>query len=371
MAIIYRRGKKWGVDYIDPSGKRIKRIISPYKETARRVLQKIETDLTEGKYFDLRKNGDVRFEDFAQRLFDMYIRLENKNVRDQKCKLDGLVKYFRGKCLNQIDNIQIRRYVAYRLQSVKPASVNRDVALLRCLFNRAIEWHEFSGINPTRGIKNLTENERCRWLSDGEQEQLLSCCEGINKVIVLLALKSGLRWGEIARLKWQYAQGSNYVDFDNNVIFIHKQLSKSKKSRYIPLAQSVKQALMRLPRQRNIEYIFQNTATDKPLGSIKCAFKNALRRAKIKDFTFHDLRHTFASHLVMNGVDLYVVQKLLGHSTIKMTERYAHLQPRHLKDAISKLEKSGSILHDIGYNEGSVLGTNSEHHNIPNFDQEI
>ena len=99
--------------------------------------------------------------------------------------------------------------------------------------------------------------------------------------------------------------------------------------------------------------MFLNPRTGKTVGSIKFSFKNALKKAGIMDFTFHDLRHTFASNLVMKGVYLYVVQRLLGHATINMTQRYAHLQPQQFKDAIGKLERDSLLLDEFGYNKDS------------------
>ena len=130
-------------------------------------------------------------------------------------------------------------------------------------------------------------------------------------------------------------------------------MAKSKKSRYIPLAKSVNEILQRLPQHSTSDYMFLNPKTGKPVGSIKFSFKSALKKAGIMDFTFHDLRHTFASNLVMKGVYLYVVQRLLGHATINMTQRYAHLQPQQFKDAIGKLERDSLLLDEFGYNKDS------------------
>jgi integrase len=206
------------------------------------------------------------------------------------------------------------------------------------MFNRAREWGMIEH-NPTAGIRKLAENnERCRWLTEEEQNRLLSFCHGLTRTIVVVALRTGMRWGEIAHLKWQQAPESNYVDFDRGIIFIHGALSKSKKSRWIPLGQIVKWELLNVPKQKGTDYLFLNPETGKPLGSIKDAFNRAVRKAEIKDFTFHSLRHTFASQLVRNGVDLYVVQKLLGHSCPQMTQRYAHLREDMLIDAIKKID---------------------------------
>ena len=88
------------------------------------------------------------------------------------------------------------------------------------------------------------------------------------------------------------------------------------------------------------DYIFVNPKTKKPYDDVKKSFKTALKKSGIEDFTFHDLRHTFASHLVMNGVDLMTIKELLGHKDIKMTMRYAHLSPDHKRLAVQKLESA-------------------------------
>lgn len=335
-----KTGIKWGVDYIDPAGRRVRNMISPYKEVAEKVLKKIEIDIAEGKYLDVRKREPVLFEDFAQRFFEAHICLQNKSVRDQKYLLDGLVVYFRGKCLHQITPLFIRQRMAERLKTVKPATVNKELTMIKSMFNRAIEWEVLQGANPAQGVKKLPENnERCRWLTEEEQERLLLHCQGIIRMIVLVALKTGLRWGEIVNLKWQQAPMSNYVDFENDTFVIHQSLTKNKRSRYVPLAPSVKQALMDFPQHSESGYIFINPKTGKLFDSIKKSFRTAVRKAGIVDFRFHDLRHVAASQLVRNGTDLYVVQKLLGHATPRMTQRYAHLRDDQLKEAIYGLDE--------------------------------
>ncbi|MCK5214195.1 MAG: site-specific integrase [Candidatus Omnitrophica bacterium] len=363
MGTIFKRKNKtgtvYGINYIDPEGNQIRKVVSPYKETAKRVLSKIETEIAEGKYLDIRQKKEILFEDFAQRFLDVYMKLENKNPKSQMCCFNNLVKYFRGKYLHKIDNFTVRQFIAKRIKEVKPSTVNRHFSMLKSMFNRAIEWNLFDGRNPTVGIKKLPENnERCRWLNAQEQARLLAHCKGATHLSVLIALKTGMRWGEIISLKRKQIPNSNYVDFDNDVIYIHESLSKGKKSRYIPMGATLKGVLKSFPKQPGTDYIFLNPKTDKPIGSLKKSFKNALVKAGIDNFTFHDLRHTFASQLVINGVDLYVVQKLLGHSTIKMTERYAHLQPAQFKDAVGKLEKIDLLLNDLRYNNISENSTN-------------
>ncbi len=347
MGTLFKRGKKWGINYIDPNGRQVRKLISPYKEAAVKVLKKLETEIVEGKYLDIAKSHNILFEDFAQQYIDTYVRLENKNFTKQSCLVRNLVKYFKGHALDRIDTCMIRQYLAKRLEKVKPSTVNRYHSLLQSMFNRAIEWDIFLGRNPTMGIKKLPENnQRCRWLTEKEQERLLSHCHEMTRPIVLIALQSGMRWGEIINLKWGQSLNSNYVDFENNLIYVHESMSKNKRSRHIPLSQDIRLELENMFTKKS-GYIFLNFDTKKPLGSIKRSFNTALRRAGIANFKFHDLRHTFASQLVSRGTDLYVVQKLLGHTTPKMTQRYAHLKSDQLIEAIEKISLQNK---DVGYN---------------------
>lgn len=363
MGTIFKRRNKWGINYIDPHGNQMRKIVSPYKETALRILKKIETEIVEGKYLDIKTKveKDILFKEFAQKYLEIYVALENKNVRKQRNLINGLVKHFKGKYLGQIDTFMVRQYLSKRLKSVRPASVNRDYSMLKSMFNRAIEWGMFSSVNPTNTIKKLPENnERTRWLTESEQEILLSNCKGITKVIVLIALKTGLRWSEITSLKWEQAPNSNYVDFNNKMIFVHESLAKSKKSRCIPLCDSVITALREIPRQPQTGYIFWNPKKEQRMRTIRRSFDTALKKAGIEDFKFHDLRHTFASQLVRNGVDLFVVQKLLGHANPKMTQRYAHLQQEQLRDAIRKIDNRidlqfQEIMYNTPLNDSTVL----------------
>ncbi|MCK5083774.1 MAG: site-specific integrase [Candidatus Omnitrophica bacterium] len=355
MGTIFKRGKRWGVNYIDSNGYQIRKMVSTKRETTERILNKIEVDIAEGKYLDINKCENMLFEKFSQQYLDAYVKVENKNFIKQRNLVNSLVKHFKGRYLHKIDSFTIRQFMAQRLEQVKPSTVNRDFSMLKSMFNRAIEWEMHSGKNPTNGIKKISENNsRCRWLTEGEQERLLSHCHGMTKVIVTVALKTGMRWGEIINLKWKQAPNSNYVDFDNNTIYVHESMAKSKKSRFIPMSKTVQLVLKEMPKREGSNYIFLNPETDKPFGSVEVSFKTALRKSGISDFKFHDLRHTFASQLVRNGVDLYVVQRLLGHATPEMTQRYAHLKADVLKEAIEKIDVQ---LGDIVYNADSEFST--------------
>ncbi|MBF0531885.1 MAG: phage integrase N-terminal SAM-like domain-containing protein [Candidatus Omnitrophica bacterium] len=116
----------------------------------------------------------MAFEDFSEKYLDAYVRVENKSVSTQTCLIKNLARHFQNRYLHQISALDIREYMAARLDKVSPSSVNRSLAAIKCMFNRAIEWGIVSN-NQIRVIKRLAENnERCRWLNEEEQNRLLS-----------------------------------------------------------------------------------------------------------------------------------------------------------------------------------------------------
>lgn len=358
MGALFKRGKTWYIDYYDPNGKRIRKGVSKYKETALLALKKVEIDIAEGKYLDVQRSNPITFKAFAEKFRRKHIRRRNKSARNQEYLLDQIAGHFGKRMLHEITANDIDAYLETRQEARSASTVNSDLTMLKSIYNRANEWGDLVGYNPARDIKKLKENnERCRYLTEEEQCRLLSACSGVLCVIVLLALRTGLRWGELINLKWQQAPKSNYVDLENNVIFIHEAMSKSKKSRYVPLASSAKQALMDFPQRTESGYIFANPKTGKPIVTLKKSFKSALRAVGIEDFRWHDLRHCFASDLVRKGVDLFVVQKLLGHSSPKMTQRYAHLRNDHLMEAIETLDEKKAEIFDLGHNMDTQTDT--------------
>jgi integrase len=145
-------------------------------------------------------------------------------------------------------------------------------------------------------------------------------------------MHTGLRQGELLRLTW------GCIDFASKVITVKATTAKSGKSRHVPMNTQVIEILTEWKPQKvePTDFVF-TTPRGMAIASPQTAWENVLREAKIKNFTWHDLRHCFASRLVMRGVDLYVVKELLGHSSIVHTQIYAHLQPHKHHDAVARL----------------------------------
>jgi integrase len=149
-----------------------------------------------------------------------------------------------------------------------------------------------------------------------------------------MALNTGMRKGEILNLKW------DGVDLLNRVILIDNDKTKNGKSRKIPINDTLYKTVFAVSKVRriNVPYVFYNPDTLKPFRDIEKGFRSALKKSHITDFRFHDLHHTFASQLVMGGVDLVTVRDLMGHKDIKMTLRYSHLSNSHLIEGVKVLD---------------------------------
>lgn len=275
------------------------------------------------------KKPDVPFEKFADEFLELYSKQNKRSWKRDVTSLKTLKPFFKGQLLQDIGPEDIERYKAKRLAEVSAATVNREVSYLKTLFTKAVEWGRLE-TSPGTNVKKLKEaNYKERILTQDEAEILLSRTNPRARPVLILALNTGMRRGEILSLRWEN------VDFHKGFIFIED--SKSGRSRNIPINNLVFEALKGIPRQS--EFVFFSAATQNHITSVTAAFKSACRRSGIKGLRFHDLRHTAASWMVMGGADLVTVSKLLGHSTIQMTMRYAHPTPESMKKAVSILAK--------------------------------
>ena len=232
-----------------------------------------------------------------------------------------LLDFFGGMMLSQITTPLVADYQDERLEEVKEATVYQELSLLRRMFNVARKRWKWVRENPVSdgdlSFSVGSRNARDRWLTVEEEHTLLQ--EATNpawlRPLLITALHTGMRRGEILALTWKD------VDFPKRLVRVER--SKNGEKRSIPLSQTLRDALMGI-KVRDISGKVFPVA----VRSLRVAFAEALEKAEITNFHFHDLRHTVATRLVQNGVDLYRVQKLLGHKNIAMTQRYAHHYPR-------------------------------------------
>jgi len=260
---------------------------------------------------------------------------------------------FKDKKLSEITPKDIDDYKQLRLAKAKPATVNRELQIIRHLFNLAYRWKRLFGQNPVSESGLLEVHNQVERILTPEEERLLACSPLHLRPIITTALNTGMRKGEILHLTWED------VDRENNLITVRQEVSKSKKTRRIPLNAIMRKLLLeqRL-RSGGSSYVFLNSEGNpyKRHDSLKQAFNGTLKRANIQGLRFHDLRHTTATRMVEAGASIVAVSKILGHADLKTTMRYSHPDDS-LKDAVERL--GNFTLNRSNSSKGENLSKNS------------
>ncbi|HEX3036083.1 MAG TPA: tyrosine-type recombinase/integrase [Thermodesulfobacteriota bacterium] len=254
-----------------------------------------------------------------------YVRdtVGKRSWKRDELSLTHLNSFLGDQKLSAITSKDILDYQSKRLKDrVKPATVNRELACLKHLFNVAKQKSQFFGENPVSKVKFLEENNQmARVLTPEEEERLLASSAPHLIPIILTAVRIGMRKSEILSLKWIN------VDLGNSAITVEPTNTKSKKLNRIPIGKRLREILLKQKLKTGFsEYVFLNPE-GKPYqrhDSLKRCFQGALRRAGIKGLRFHDLRHTAATRMIERGSGIVEVSKMLGHSALSTTMRYAH-----------------------------------------------
>jgi integrase len=314
------------------------------------------------------KGRALLFDDYITDHYEPWFSAENrsgkatiKNIATQFGKLLG------KKPLAEITAWQIEKFKAGRLKAgIKPATVNRDLDRIRAALAKAVKWGLLKA-NPVATVKRakVEEDPRIRYLTDEEEKRLRAAlvareerrrkqrmtgnvwskARGRDALpewapdeftdhlapLVLLALNTGLRRGELFGLTWES------VDLDRRQLKVTAATAKSGRTRHVPLNAEAFAVVQRLRKHcLGVGLVFPS-ASGARMTHINRSWAALVKAAALAGFHFHDCRHSFASRLVMSGADLYVVKELLGHSDFAMTQRYAHLSPEHKAAAVEKL----------------------------------
>jgi integrase len=248
--------------------------------------------------------------------------------------LQHLSTFFRGqRQLTDINAPDIEGYKLYRHALVSGSTVNRELALLKRMFNLAIAWDLYLDLNPFRKVKFFREfNIGLRVVSRDEEERLVRNAAPYVQDLIRFALNTGLRTGEIFTLQW------SRVDWEKGILNVFAP--KTEKTRIVPLNAEARKVLEYWALGKRNEFVFYNPETGKPFVDLKAGFALACRKAGISGVTWHTLRHTFASRLLDRGADIVTVQQLLGHSTVTVTMRYTHTNLESKRAAVAKLESN-------------------------------
>lgn len=342
MGVFKKQGVYW-VDYY-VNGRRKRERIGPDKRLADTVLRKRRVEIAEGKFLDKRKVPPYTFNELAA-LYLEWAQVNHGGFASTRSRVKHFREEFGTMLLSAITPMVVDGYVTRRAAVRKPATVNRETQILHHMFQKAIEWGKAIE-NPVQHQKPLrANNRRIRYLSLEEMEHLLDVADEALHPIVIAALHTGFRRGELFHLTWQD------VDFKQGIIRVVN--AKNGERRELPMTDTLQDTLRQIPRRVDSAYVFPGK-TRQGIVDIRKRFNRALREAGINGFVFHDLRHTFASYLVMSGVDLMTVKEFLGHKDIKMTLRYAHLAPDYKRAAINRLDTYMDTSHKKGVTERSV-----------------
>jgi len=334
---VYKKNNRWIIDYYLPSGKRKREVVTIpgvdpaqiNREDAKKALSIRKAELAQGKFDIAQTKKPIPLKKLCNEYLNEHSKQNKRSWKRDEVTIKHFLQTFGDKNINQLNSFLITRYRNERSKSVKKSTVNRELDTIRNMFNKAVEWG-YIDKSPYKGVeKYKVNNTNLRILSNEEFKLLYNAASTELKTVLLMALNTGMRLGEILSLKL------NDINLTEGHLLVRD--SKNYDSRYIPIHPELKQVLKQLKESSNSEYVFSH-ADGTPVKSIKKGFRSALKRSGIDHCRFHDLRHTFASNLVMNGVDLVTVSQLMGHKDLTMTKRYSHPTPEHKKQAIESLK---------------------------------
>ena len=299
-----------------------------------------------GEQLPKQKENVPYFKDVALKYLEWAKTNKSRGGRDDEFRYKKhLSPAFDGKRLNEISALDLERLkVGLSKKGLSPATVKHCLVLFRQIVNKAIAWKIYSGENPIKQVKLPTlHNQRQRFLSHQEAKALLAELKKRSAQlhdIALISVHCGLRAGEIFNLKKQD------LDFRNELINVADP--KNKETRKAFMTNTVKKMLLERVPEKPDELIFKDRQNGVQIESISKSFKRAVDELKLNEgiidprqaITFHSLRHTFASWLALQGETLLTIRDLLGHKTLTMTMRYAHLIPDHKRRAALDLEEN-------------------------------
>lgn len=268
--------------------------------------------------------------------------LVQRSFETTEYRMQTLTRFFKKRVMNKLTAQDIRDYIDQRqAEGVSASTINRELSAL----SAAITWcnteYDWGLPNPVQGRKLKEKEGRVRWLNRAEVESLCRAARQqmyghILEDFIRLAVNTGMRKEEMLGLEWRR------VDMVNMLIHLEGEHTKADKRRSIPINQSAYDALQSRQRYRAeiapaAPFVFIRE-TGERVKTLRTGFEKACRTAGIENFVIHDLRHTCAAWLVSSGVPLAEVRDLLGHSTITLTERYAHLAPARIRQAVLVLD---------------------------------
>ena len=270
----------------------------------------------------------ITFKDFSNIWIESYAKANNRPSeikRKQSVFAYSLIPFFGQMLLKDITNKNIEDFKVLRLKTISIKTVRNEVSMLSTCLKTAVEW-EYLEHMPRIKIPKVPQ-AGFRWLSEDDCLKLLQAADGMLHDMIFLAMKTGLRFGELIALTWED------FDFEHKRLTVNKSVvlgvcgpTKSGKVRYIPLTDSVCEYFGKIKKKRGLLF-FEEGGRFIHQKRINYHLERKYEKAELPKMGWHTLRHTFASHLACKGASILAIKELLGHSDIKTTMRYSHLGP--------------------------------------------
>lgn len=315
------------------------------KTDAKEWAKQTETSMRQGRHF---KTAEAKKHTVGE-FIDRYLReIEKKNPK-RFVDVKPLLRWWKGEIgvylLSEVSRAliieqrdKLLNTKGRNVERRSNSTVNRYMTALGNALTIATNEWEWIHENPMRKISKLSEPRgRVRFLDDEERERLLEACKTSASpylhTLVVLALSTGARQGELLNLRW------SDVDWRRRVLTLHD--TKNKDRRLLPLVHYALQLMEEHNKVRNIasDWVFPSPSRPMKPWDCRSAWLSALRKANIQDFRFHDLRHSCASYLAMNGASLAEIAEVLGHKTLQMVKRYAHLSEVHTAQVVQRMNE--------------------------------
>ena len=376
LSVSYGGKKTYCVDYRRPNGKR-----ATYKIGNAMLLTVAEAREEAQKFLASIERGEdptapekkLLFGEFINDIYEPWVRENRKSGDSTAYTLKYNFSFLFDTPMEEVTIAQIEKWRGKRKKDgLKDSSINRRITALKAAVNWAVKRNIIEA-NPIEKLERLPEDDsdiKTRYLTKEEMARLLDALNAREKEIrrgreshnewlaqrgmetmpplkdgdfadhlkpiVLLSLTTGVRRNSILSLEWRD------VNFDTRRIMVRKATSKSRKQYYAPMNPIAFDTLSRWRCQAKHtspgSLVFPSPKTGKKMSDCRTSWENIMKAAKIENFTWHDMRHDFASQLVMKGVDLNTVRELLDHADLKMTLRYAHLAPEKTMEAVEMLD---------------------------------
>lgn len=326
---------------------RYHRRIVPSKGEAKAYLEKIHTQIREGRYLERKTEAHAKFEEACNRFLEWgKVNLSHSTSSQDKTFVNRwkASRHFKGKTLDRITAADVEAFKAEQRAKVGPRQTDYILSRLRRLFSLSITTWDICKKNPVGGGKVKFFNSKARrdrYVTPEEEGQILENADPRLRPAIILSIHTGLRQGELLSLTW--------ADVDLQVgrygqVKVRGQIAKDREDRHVPLNATARAALDSVPQaiKKDVR-LFAHLGLGR--GNLNRMWYKALEASKAnqdsaqgQEITWHTLRHTFASRHVMAGTDLATLQRLMGHSNITTTMRYAHLARPHVEDAVLALD---------------------------------